>query len=193
MADYKHRASSNRSKKKTNCQPAFWFSGGVLAGAFVMGLVWLKFNPALEAGRVPGASPSKPVANTTKPPPRPEFRYPSILPEMEVIIPDDEVLPLREDKPAAVTEKPKTNTEQRLDENYALQMGSFKKYEDADRMKARLALIGIIAEIQKVSVNNKDTYHRVRSGPYRDQKSLSRDRKLARDNNIQTLLLRLKE
>ncbi len=36
---------------------------------------------------------------------------------------------------------------------YILQMGSFRKFADADRMKARLALIGIEAEIQRVSIN----------------------------------------
>jgi cell division protein FtsN len=71
-------------------------------------------------------------------------------------------------------------------------MGSFRKHQDADRLKARLALIGIEAEIQKVSINNKDTYHRVRSGPYTSQAQLNRVRKLARDNNISTLVVRLK-
>ena len=75
---------------------------------------------------------------------------------------------------------------------YILQMGSFRKFVDADRMKARLALIGIETEIQKVSINNKDTYHRVRSGPYHTQSALNRIRKLAKENNINTLLIKLK-
>ena len=53
-------------------------------------------------------------------------------------------------------------------------------------------LIGIEAEVQKVSINNKDTYHRVRSGPYHSQAELNRVRKQASDNNISTLVIKLK-
>ena len=59
-------------------------------------------------------------------------------------------------------------------------------------MKASLALIGIEAEVQKVTINNKDTYHRVRSGPYSNQEKLNTARKLARENNISTLVIKLK-
>jgi cell division protein FtsN len=76
---------------------------------------------------------------------------------------------------------------------YILQMGSFRKYQDADRMKAKLALIGIEAEIQKVSINNRDTFHRVRSGPYRGQRQLNAVRNLAKENNIATLVIKLKQ
>ncbi len=48
---------------------------------------------------------------------------------------------------------------------YVLQTGSFASFEDADQLKARLALSGLIAHIQKVEVNGK-VYHRVRLGPY---------------------------
>lgn len=49
---------------------------------------------------------------------------------------------------------------------YALQVAALAKYEDADRLKARLALSGFVAHIQKVSILKKGTFHRVRLGPY---------------------------
>lgn len=49
---------------------------------------------------------------------------------------------------------------------YALQVAALAKYEDADRLKAKLALSGFVANIQKVTIANKGTFHRVRLGPY---------------------------
>ena len=202
MADYKHRATPNLKTKRThNGSTALGFFGGFIAGAFVMGLVWLKFGPELTAGRVPGVSPPVSRSSETRPDntPKPQFEFYSILPEMEVVIPDEEIVPAKEEKPAAPATannqpaKPQAPTQQSATkESYILQMGSFSRFADADRMKARLALIGIEAEVQKVSINNKDTYHRVRSGPYHSQSELNRVRKLANDNNINTLVIKLK-
>ncbi len=49
--------------------------------------------------------------------------------------------------------------------SYLLQAGSYTTFEDADQLKARLALSGLVAHIQKVEVEGK-TFHRVRLGPY---------------------------
>jgi len=203
MADYKHRATPNLKSKRThNGSTALGFFGGFIAGAFVMGLVWLKFGPELTAGRVPGVSPPASRTSEAKPnnTPKPQFEFYSILPEMEVVIPDEEIVPPKEEKPAAPaavnpqpTKPPAPPRQAATKESYILQMGSFRKFADADRMKARLALIGIEAEVQKVSINNKDTYHRVRSGPYHSQNELNRARKLAKDNNITTLVIKLKD
>lgn len=192
MADYKHRATPRRKKKQSNT--GLWFFGGFLSGAFIMGLVWLKLGPDLAAGRVPGITPPKPQSTESrqKPVPKPEFQFYTILPEMEVVIPDEEILPPKKSKPAAVASVQETDSNAASDTAYILQMGSFRKFVDADRMKARLALIGIEAEIQKVSINNRDTYHRVRSGPYATTSQLKQVRKLAQDNNISTLVIKLK-
>lgn len=193
MADYKHRASSRPKAKSNSGNAGLWFFGGFIAGAFAMGLVWLKLGPDLAAGRVPGLTPESATATEAKRKsvPKPEFEFYTILPEMEVVIPDEEILPPRPSKPIA--EQPQqTQTQAASKAAYVLQMGSFRKFVDADRMKARLALIGIEAEIQQVSINNKDTYHRVRSGPYTSQSQLNRVRKLAKDNNISTLVVKLK-
>jgi cell division protein FtsN len=190
-----------KSKKTHNGSTALGFFGGFIVGAFVMGLVWLKFGPELTAGRVPGVSPPAPRASHAEPDntPKPQFEFYTILPEMEVVIPDEEVAPPKETrtKPATAARTPPAGPESAApqaatNESYILQMGSFRKFADADRMKARLALIGIEAQVQKVSINNKETYHRVRSGPYHSQAELNRVRKLANDHNISTLVIRLK-
>ena len=202
MADYKHRVSpSVKSKKRNSGSTALGFFAGFITGAFIMGLVWLKFGPELVAGRVPGVTPPASKTNESIPDntPKPQFEFYTILPEMEVVIPDEEIVPPKEAKvtPPPATSNPPPKTESPVQqttarESYILQMGSFRKFEDADRMKASLALIGIEAEVQKVSINNKDTYHRVRSGPYHSQTELNRVRKLTKDHNINTLVIKLK-
>ncbi len=191
MADYKHRARSKKKKANTDCSVLFF--GGALAGAFVVGLLWLTLGTDLGGAQVPGMAQSKPARDTAKQDtPKPTFEFYTILPEMEVVIPDEELIapePSEAGAPPAQTPEPT-----QLDGTaYILQMGSFRKYVDADRMKAKLALIGIEAEIQKVSINNRDTFHRVRSGPYQGQRQLNAVRRLAKENNIATLVIKLKK
>lgn len=195
MADYKNRASPKaKSRNRKSCSSGLWFFGGIITGAFAMGLVWLKLAPDLAVGKVPGMPSPTPQSTENKriPAPKPQFEFYTILPEMEVVIPDEEILPPRDSRPPAAQVEERSTTSEPKDA-YILQMGSFRKFVDADRMKARLALIGIEAKIQKVSINNRDTYHRVRSGPFRKQSELNRVRRLASDNNISTLLIKLKE
>ncbi|MES9992396.1 MAG: SPOR domain-containing protein [Candidatus Thiodiazotropha sp.] len=193
MADYKHRAHKKKQHKNSgNC--LFHLFGGLVTGAFLMGVIWLKLGPGLSTNKVPGIP--TPRADTSeqqqREAPRPTFEFYTILPEMEVVIPDEEIVtPARdsETKPTQPTETAPNRTQ----ESYVLQMGSFRKHQDADRLKAKLALIGIEAEIQRVSINNRDTYHRVRSGPYRTQSQLNAVRQLARENNINSLVIKLKK
>jgi cell division septation protein DedD len=48
-----------------------------------------------------------------------------------------------------------------------LQVGSFRRYEEADRRKAELALLGFAANVQAANVNG-ETWHRVKIGPMPD-------------------------
>jgi cell division protein FtsN len=196
MADYKYRAATPQRNRRTERRGnrGLWFFGGFISGAFLMGLVWLKLGPELAAGRVPGMPPAAaptPPASAQKPP-KPHFEFYTILPEMEVVIPDEEILPPRKSDPVPPEVQEETVQPTETQHAYILQMGSFRNSADAERMKASLALIGIEAEIQKVSINNRDTYHRVRSGPYRSQRELNRVRQRAKDNNINPLVIRLK-
>ena len=52
------------------------------------------------------------------------------------------------------------------DSSFVLQVGSFKKIEDADSVKANLALQGQLAYIQKVTVEGRGDFFRVRLGPF---------------------------
>ena len=71
-------------------------------------------------------------------------------------------------------------------------MGSFRKLADADRLKARLALLGHRATIQVVSIDGAETWHRVRVGPFRGRRAASKARRQLTDNELESLVLKLK-
>ncbi|MDO9150649.1 MAG: SPOR domain-containing protein [Methylotenera sp.] len=51
---------------------------------------------------------------------------------------------------------------------YFLQVGAFQKEEEADNMKATLALQGFEALVQTATIPNKGVWHRVRVGPLKN-------------------------
>lgn len=74
---------------------------------------------------------------------------------------------------------------------FILQVGSFKQLETADQVKAQLAIIGVIADIQRVVINGQDILYRVRVGPYSDQQRLNEARQRLQENNLEFMLLKL--
>jgi cell division protein FtsN len=82
------------------------------------------------------------------------FEFYNMLPSGEVEVPED-----NGDKVAGPGSAPVSRPG-----TYVLQAGAFPAFATADAVKARLALIGITAEIQPVEVNGT-TFHRVRIGP----------------------------
>ncbi len=73
-----------------------------------------------------------------------------------------------------------------------LQTGSFRQPEQADRLKARLALLGIEANIQTVHIKNGETWHRVRVGPIKDIATLNLTRKRLRDVGVPSIVVKNK-
>ncbi|MCF6355746.1 MAG: SPOR domain-containing protein [Candidatus Polarisedimenticolaceae bacterium] len=182
--DYKTRA--NPKPKKQQSSGWIWFFAGLLVGLFTAGLLWLKFGSQQTVAVKPAHAPAHQEAESQASvslPPKPRFDFYTTLPEMEVVVPEPDPIPRQPPQKAA----PVTTGSA-----YMLQMGSFRKYRDADRMKAGLALLGIQAEIQKVTINNKETYHRVRSGPYRTGQQVNQIRDQLRKNKINSLLIKLK-
>lgn len=51
-------------------------------------------------------------------------------------------------------------------DRFYLQLGAFADPSEADNVKARLALIGLEASVQRLETADKGTLHRVRLGPY---------------------------
>lgn len=110
----------------------------------------------------------------------PRFSFYDVLPNFEVIIPEEEPDVTVDHAPKSVDQPGQ----------YVLQAGSFSSYADADRRRAELALQGIESRIQRVSIDDK-TYHRVRIGPIRDLNELNLLRSRLRAAHIDVLRIRL--
>jgi len=74
---------------------------------------------------------------------------------------------------------------------YVLQIGSYSDFQAADRLKARLALLGMTSYITQVVINGKDTIHRVRLGPFEDPAKLRETRRRLEENSLEYTLLKL--
>ena len=100
---------------------------------------------------------------------RRRYDFFTVLPEMEVVVPEQEI---RKDAETDVTSG-----------SYVLQVGSFRNAADAERMKAQLALLGLVGQIQTVKVNDA-TWHRVRLGPYTSAREVDGLRRRLQENRI---------
>ncbi len=72
---------------------------------------------------------------------------------------------------------------------YTLQAGAFRLADDADSMKAKLALIGLEARVQPAEVNGQRVF-RVRIGPYAQLDDLNRARARLEENGIESTVVR---
>ncbi|MFC1664372.1 SPOR domain-containing protein [Pseudomonadota bacterium] len=103
----------------------------------------------------------------------PKFDFYKMLPEYERVVLEDEPM-----EPLAVR-KNKTDK----GSFYILQAGSYARYADADRLKAKLAIKGLEPHIQTVSIEGKGKYYRVRLGPFINMRKLAEvDNKLSKQN-----------
>jgi cell division protein FtsN len=74
---------------------------------------------------------------------------------------------------------------------YLLQAGAFKSPEDADAMRARLALLGYDAKIFPREQDGQ-TLYRVRLGPYGNIEDVNRMRKTMAENGIDVQLIKVR-
>ena len=134
--------------------------------------------PASVASRVDDSREVEVPAPEEQPERRFDFYH--MLPNFEVIIPEQEP-DVRPDVAPQAVEQPGV---------YVLQAGSFTDYGDADRRRAQLALQGIESRIQRVTIDDQ-TYHRVRIGPTRDLDELNMLRSRLHQAQIEVLRIRL--
>ncbi|GMR19484.1 MAG: hypothetical protein BMS9Abin36_0079 [Gammaproteobacteria bacterium] len=123
---------------------------------------------------VPEASPNSTPAQHK---PATRFDFYNILPKTETVLPEPEPT-----KPARIK-----------GHHYLLQAGSFARYQDADQLKAKLALNGLVASVQKITIPGKGDFHRVRLGPYQQLDELDRTNRQLKAMGIQALRLRVKK
>lgn len=77
-------------------------------------------------------------------------------------------------------------------DGYVLQAGSYRSFEDADELKARLALSGISSYIQKVTIEGRGDFYRVRLGPFTDVSRMKSTNDALKSMNIQAISFKVK-
>jgi cell division protein FtsN len=120
---------------------------------------------------VQSASAGREPANAAAPP---VFTYPQILAKQEVVVPDGETpRPAPPSKTSSAGDTRDAGAAASTDDgSLVLQVAALRTAAEADALRAKLAALGLQAEVQVAKINN-ETFHRVRLGPYSSQKNLS--------------------
>lgn len=184
----KTRRKTNRSSKRSSGAGFTWGLFGLAIGLSVAAAIYVNDRqlPA-AASATSSTSAGNPTAGASAKHALPEkqpsrFKFYDMLPQFEVVIPEEDTVVRRDARPEPLADPG----------IYVLQAGSFSSYPDADRMKARLAMLGIVSRIQKVSVDDK-TYHRVRIGPIESLDKLNEMRGQLRQSSIDVMVIRVGE
>ncbi len=122
---------------------------------------------------------------------RMRFDFYSILPKLEVVIPDQEIY--EQGRGLSGNGAEKSIKPIKNPGRYLLQVGSFRQASDAERVKAELAFLGIESYVEPVVIDSSKTWHRVRVGPFSDNKTLDKIRNRLLDNRIEVMVLKIKE
>lgn len=206
--DYKPRPGKGRAggnsgakrppkgKAKPPTPPWVWLSAGFTLGLCVAVGVHLYHQQTFPLAEARAAESGGDGQASTSPREKTRFEFYSLLPEMEVVVPESEVAvratPSPSIKKDAAKDRKETGKRRTAPARYILQAGAFRSLADADRLRASLALAGLEATIQTVSVDGNEKWHRVRLGPYADVESLNSTRTRLRRASIDAMVLKIK-
>ncbi len=76
---------------------------------------------------------------------------------------------------------------------YFLQAGSFQNADDADNLKAKLAMLGVEASVHAADLSEKGMWHRVRVGPLTKIDDINQLRASLQRNGVQSSLIKVRE
>lgn len=190
------RGASRGNKSST---PALlWLFTGLLIG---LGLAWYAASkgwiaaPRAEPESATTVSPrdETPLADdmksTAEKSSKSQYDFFTVLPEMEVVVPEQELANKKAEADAQAKAEPSNTTLANDADKYILQVGSFRSSADAEQMKARLALQGFTALTQTVKVND-ETWHRVRIGPVAGARKADEMRSRLGQAGIESLVMK---
>ncbi|MBF0220041.1 MAG: SPOR domain-containing protein [Gammaproteobacteria bacterium] len=108
-----------------------------------------------------------------------DFDFYHILPESEVIIPEEELrVPIGPGRQRS---------------NYTLQVGAFRNPGDADSLVAELFLLGLEPRVESALNTKGETWHRVRIGPFDDKRQLDTISRRLQSNQKKYIVISGKE
>lgn len=94
-------------------------------------------------------------------------------------------------RPAAATTPPAAATTAPASDGarYILQAGSFASSSDAESLKARIAMLGLVARVETAEIDGR-TLHRVRMGPYGTASELAEAKQKLGNGGLEALAIR---
>jgi cell division protein FtsN len=200
VAARRGKSQARRSGRSSSGTPGWvWMLAGVglglaIAVAFVMrDRIEVPTGPRPNPEAQAPAGTEEPVAQEPATPRRPRYDFYTVLPEREVVVPDAEISAqaqaeqqAREQPEAPTTPAPTAPT---AGERYVLQAGAFRSISDAEALRARIALSGLIARVEAAQIGD-DTVHRVRLGPYGSASDLESAKQQLAANGIEAVAIR---
>ena len=197
------RKQATRGGSRRSWPAWVWLAIGVLLG-LVVAAIFLAGNwvPVLRGKNLPQPNPeavapreSEPPLADTKEAKKKNYDFYSVLPEMEVVIPDAELSAKARAEAQARAQAARTATPASTPTvvpagtRYLLQAGSYPDVKGADEVKAKLALVGFVAQVHPVTINGK-TWNRVRLGPYSTASELEAAKAALAENGINAIALK---
>jgi cell division protein FtsN len=122
--------------------------------------------------------------------PKAQYDFYELLPEMEVVVPEEEDQGPSLQLQKSTKEEPASTAATIPAGAFYLQAGSFQERGRADELKAKLLELGFKCDIQEVSVNNLDVYHHVRVGPFIDLEALNKSKQKLGELGIETQMVK---
>lgn len=195
----KKRAPARRTRPKSQVPGWVWLFTGVVVGGFVVFLVRLA---DVEPPSAPTAKESReqtPTAKVAPEPkaeeestPKPRFDFYKLLRESEVIVPANE--PSSDAEPGAEPGSGPAGgqTASAPQDEFILQVGSFRRMSEADSLRAQLLLLNLDAYTEQVTIRDNETWHRVMVGPFNNQSRLASARSTLVSNDYNALVLKRK-
>lgn len=194
------RDSGIKSRGQRRGGSKLWI--GILAGtliglALAAGVVWYEMRSANHFIRPDQVALAKPQADQTKSAGplspggapgttnngKPRFEFYNVLTKKQNV-PAAEPSRPQEEKAKGGNQKPASNKASSAFEPQILQAGSFSEVGDAEKLRAKLALIGYESNIQTVTLPDRGVRYRVRLGPYTSAADMTRASSDLKQNGV---------
>lgn len=130
--------------------------------------------------------PVEPAPLLAPPRPAPVITPPEPAPQVATIQP--RIVPAEPAPPPAI---PPASVTPPSHEKFFLQAGSFRKNDEAENLKARLALLGLFATVQPIDLADRGMWYRVRVGPFNNRTDADRANVSLKENGIEAQFVRI--
>ena len=193
--DYKQRPRRSPPRRRKPQGISRWsaFGIGLCVGAIATALIFVngaRFDVAdLAAGLGAGGGNGDAAEEAT-------FEFYTVLPDKEIVVPDSRPAPpSRSEAPETTPASPSREAPAPTPDDtrrFMLQAASFRSAGDADELKARLALVGLEASVQRVNLKDSGVWYRVKLGPYVGSEATEAVKKRLEEQKIRVLTTRLR-